>query len=205
MTLDAERRSGLTVGLVDPSQLVTAMEIAGLDVTPLDEGSPFRTRAGDTAIMRRKHMAMWFVLRATYFLEGVRPPDRVSYNVADKAGMADTAGIDGTVGVDSTTGVTHGAGKVDTADTVVAADVIIVGAGPIGLKLAAALRLRGIQKVQILEQGSSVAPVVRKWYDGAIMHSLPYLITVAGIPTLHHGRCDAGNTPGWGKCSGAAY
>ena len=145
MTLDAERRRGLTMGVVDPSQLVTAMEIAGLDVTPLDEGSAFRTRAGDTAIMRRKHMEMWFVLRASYFLEGVRPPDPVSYNMAGTAGVA------------------RGDGEVDTADPVVATDVIIVGAGPIGLKLAAALRLRGIQKVLILEQGSSVAPVVRKW------------------------------------------
>ena len=59
-------------------------------------------------------------------------------------------------------------------------DVAVIGAGPMGLKIAHELQSRGVQIIQ-LDRGQ-VGDSIMRWFPGAVMHSAVQMITVAGVP-----------------------
>ena len=59
-------------------------------------------------------------------------------------------------------------------------DVVVIGAGPMGLKIASELKNRGVA-VFHLERGQ-IGDSIMRWFPGAVMHSPLDMITVAGIP-----------------------
>ena len=75
-------------------------------------------------------------------------------------------------------------------------DVVVIGAGPLGLKIAAELRSHQINIVH-LEKGH-VGNSIMQWFSGAVMHSGSNLVAVAGIP-ITEDECPRG------ECSKEEY